>query len=62
LEKEYEVCNGRDIPIYQHHDKEIPPWGEHPLPSILSLLLSVTKTKRKAEKAFWVAVTLLAWP
>jgi hypothetical protein len=43
-------------------DKEIPPCGEHPLPSILSLLPSVTKTEGKAEKAFRVAVTLQVWP
>jgi hypothetical protein len=28
----------------------------------LSLLPSITKTTGKAEKAFWVAVTLPAWP
>jgi hypothetical protein len=56
------VYNGAGIPIYQCPDKEIPSRVEHPLPSILSLLLSVTKTKGKAEKTFPVAVTLTAWP
>jgi hypothetical protein len=56
------VYNGGGISIYQYLDKEIPPRGKHPLPSFLSLLPSVTKTEGKAEKAFWIAVTLLAWP
>jgi hypothetical protein len=51
---------GGDIPIYWCPKKEISPQREHPLPSILSLLLSVTTTKGKAEMAFRVAVTLPA--
>jgi hypothetical protein len=42
----------RGISIYWHPNKEIPPQGDRPLPSVLSLLPSVIKTKGKAEKAF----------
>jgi hypothetical protein len=56
------VYNGGGIPIYWCPDKEITPWGEQHPPSVLSLLPSVTKTEGKAEKAFQVVVTLLAWP
>jgi hypothetical protein len=60
--KEHVFYNGGGIPIYQCHDKEIPPQGEYVLPSVLSLLPSVTKTKGKTERAFQVAVTPPAWP
>jgi hypothetical protein len=53
------VYNAGDIPIYQHPNKEIFPQGEHRLSFVLSLLPSVVKTKGKAERAFWVAVTPL---
>jgi hypothetical protein len=56
------VYNGGDIPVYQHPDKEVPPWGECLLPSVLSLLPSVTKNKGKAERAFCVVVTPSVWP
>jgi hypothetical protein len=52
------VYNGGGIPIYWFPDKEIPPWEERPLPSILSLLPPMTKTEGKAVQ---VAVTPLAW-
>jgi hypothetical protein len=51
LDKEHVVYNGEVIPIYRRPNKEIPPRREYPLPSVLFLLLSVTKTKGKAEKA-----------
>jgi hypothetical protein len=62
LEKEHVVYNGGFIPTYRYLDKEIPLQGESPHPSILSLLPSVTKTKGKVEKVFWVVVTLLRRP
>jgi hypothetical protein len=52
MEKEHVVYNRGGVPIYWHPNKEIPSQGEHPLPSILSLLPSVTKTEGKAEKDF----------
>jgi hypothetical protein len=62
LEKKHVVYTEGGIPIYQCPNKEIPPQREHPLTSILSPLPSVNNTKGKAEKAFWVTTTLLAWP
>jgi hypothetical protein len=60
LEKEHVVYNGECISICWHPDKEIPSRRECLL-SAFSLLLSVTKTQGKDEKAFQVAVTLLVW-
>jgi hypothetical protein len=48
--KKHVIYNGGGIPIYWHPSKEIPPRGEHPVPSILSLLLSETKMEGKAER------------
>jgi hypothetical protein len=62
LEKQHVIYNGGGIPIYWYSDKEIPPWGGCPLPSMLSLLTSVTNNKGKAERAFQVVVTPPAWP
>jgi hypothetical protein len=50
LGKEDVVYNGLGIPIYQCPDEEIPPREEHPLPSVFSLLASVTKTEGKLRR------------
>jgi hypothetical protein len=50
----------RGIPVFPI--RKFPPCGEHPLPSILSLLPSLTKTEGKAEWVFQVAVTPSMWP